>query len=68
MREDSATTSKNNAWQPPHFGSRKVNKDASLNIPGGCIGLGFITRNCMGAFLGAKSINLKIMVEPKFVG
>jgi hypothetical protein len=68
MQEDSATTSKKNTWQPPPFGSIKVNKDASLNILGGCIGLGFITRDCMGALLGAKSINLKIMVEPKFVG
>jgi hypothetical protein len=68
MQEDSAIASRKNTWQPPPFGPIKVNWDSLLNIPEGCIGLGFIARDCMGAFLGAKSVDLKMMVEPTFAG
>jgi hypothetical protein len=68
MQEDSAIASRKNTCQPLPFGSIKVNRDASQNISEGCIGLGFIARDCMGALLGAKSVNLKMMVEPKFAG
>jgi hypothetical protein len=68
MLEDSETGSRKNTWQSHSFGSIKVNWDASLNISDGCIGLRFIAWDCMGAFLEAINVNLKMMVERKFVG
>jgi hypothetical protein len=48
----------------PHSGFVKVNWDASINKQVGCYGMGIIVRDSAGAFLGAKCLHLKGLVEP----
>lgn len=54
-----------NGWQHPPNGVIKVNWDASLNKKDGCVGLEIIARDSAGGFLGARSVTLKMMTEPK---
>jgi hypothetical protein len=51
-------------WQPPPNGAIKINWDASINSEEGCIGLGIVAWDCMGGFLGARSMMQPVVVDP----
>jgi hypothetical protein len=54
-------------WQHPSPGVININWDASLNKGTGCIGFGYVARDHLGNFLGAKCSFKRAMVEPKVV-
>jgi hypothetical protein len=55
----------NIVWRPPQTCFIKINWDIAINKQEGCIGFGFIAWDCMGQFLGARSLTHPLRVDVK---